>query len=408
MDRIEVETYRRHRFAALFEGVFGVIIWSTPEITRKALDAPILLITLIVMAPAVTQTLAIFVAGRIAASRPRRLIRTAAILGRTPLILLAFFSRDPWLILILITIQALASVTIVSAWNSVLRTNYTAPNRGTLFGRASRFQSIAAATAVIGTGIWARHDGEAYRWFIPLAAILGVIGCSIFSSTPLRSHEKAAPSAVRLSSFGLLLDVLVKDARFRRYEIGFFLYGLGFMALATAKPLISVDTLDLEWDVLLGAKAIPSICGVFLAPLFGRWMDRIGPPRLGALSFACLVLYAGALALARGPVGYCVAEGVFGTAMTGVLLIWNMGPVAFAPGGRAMHYMSVHVALVGVRGLIGHPIGGVIAAVADPRWVLVFSSIAWLAGSLVMASLGRRMREDAKNQGPKGTSSWAT
>ena len=84
--------------------------------------------------------------------------------------------------------------------------------------------------------------------------------------------------------------------------------------------------------------------------------------------------------------------------MTGVMILWNMGPVAFAREGEAMYYMAVHVFLVGIRGLIGHPIGGWIAyAAPDPRWVILFSGLAWVAGSLVMRQLGRRMREDGES-----------
>jgi len=398
MDRIERDTYQLHARAAFFEGAFGALMWSTPEIARKALGADHLLITLIVMAPAVSQALALFVAGRVAAAHPRRLIRYAALVGRLPILLLLIWSEDPWFLLALVTFQALAMVPIISSWNGVLRSNYTDANRGNLFGRASRYQSLAGALAVVGSGIWAQHDPRAYVFFLPLAALCGIWGCVLFSSVPRREGDLHNPPVVRLSSAKRLLGVLVHDHRFRQYEIGFFFYGLGFMALGTAKPFITVDVLQLSWQVLLGAKAIPSLLGILLAPQFGHWMDRIGPARLGAISFASLVLYGGALALASDALTYCLAEVVFGTAMTGVLILWNMGPVAFARPGQAMHYMSIHVALVGVRGIIGHPIGGWIAhSATDPRWVIVFSSLCWIAGSLIMLWLGRQMNRDGEN-----------
>ncbi len=392
MDSIERTTHRIHTRAAFFEGAFAALMWSVAEIARKGLGADHLLITLLVMAPAVAMSLAIFVAGRIASTHPRRLIRRAAIVGRLPLLLLLVWGDDPWFLLVLVTIQALAAVLIVSSWNGVLRSNYSDANRGRLFGRASRWQMLAGAIAVIGSGLWAQQNSEAYRIFLPIAALLGVWSCVIFSRVPRREGKIASPPAVRLSSARTLFRVLVHDRRFLQYEIGFFFYGIGFMALGTAKPFITVDELGLDWGVLLGAKAIPALAGIALAPTFGRWMDQIGPARLGSIAFAGLVLYGIALALAVGPITYCLAEGVFGTAMTGVLILWNMGPVAFAREGEAMHYMSVHVALVGFRGLIGHPIGGLISKYAsDPRWVILFSVIAWIAGSLVMRRLGRKM-----------------
>lgn len=397
MDRIENTTYALHKRAALFEGAFGAVMWSVGEVARKGLDAGPLLITLIIMAPAVSQTLALFVAGRVAATQPRRVIRNAGIIGRLPILLLLWRADDAWFLLALVTVQALAMVFIISSWNGVLRSNYTDANRGRLFGRASRFSSLSGGLAIIGAGIWAQFDPDAYRYFFPLAGLLGVWSCITFSRVPRRSGRIAAPPAVRLRSAASLIDVLRRDRRFRQYEIGFFCYGMGFMALGTAKPFIVVDELDLEWSILLGAKAIPSLMGIALAPYFGHLLDRIGPARLGALSFGGLALYGGALALATGPVSYCLAEFVFGTAMVGVMILWNMGPVAFAREGEAMHYMAVHVALVGVRGLLGHPIGGLFAEYAsDPRWVLVFSAAFWILGSGLMVRLGRRMREDGE------------
>ncbi|MBT7131234.1 MAG: hypothetical protein HN891_11060, partial [Planctomycetes bacterium] len=63
MDQIEQKTYRIHVRAILFEGVFGGLMWSTGEIARKALDVDTLMLTLIVMAPAVAQGSVLFFGG---------------------------------------------------------------------------------------------------------------------------------------------------------------------------------------------------------------------------------------------------------------------------------------------------------------------------------------------------------
>ena len=196
MDRIEQETYRRHRTAALFEGAFGAVIWSTPDIARKALGADHLLITLITMAPAVAQTVAIFVAGRLANSHPRRTIRNAALIGRAPVLVLLFWADDPWLFLAIVAIQALAFVAIISSWNGVLRSNYSSALRGQLFGKASRYQNLSAAIAIVGSGIWAQSQDDAYAYFLPVAAVLGIIGCRIFSGVELREQARTAAPAV--------------------------------------------------------------------------------------------------------------------------------------------------------------------------------------------------------------------
>lgn len=399
MDAIERETYRLHTRAALLEGAFGAIVASVAEVARKGLAADTLVITLITMAPAVTQVLALFIAGRLDSSRPRKLIRRAGLLGRLPLLILLLRWDDPWLLLVLVSVQALSMVPIISAWNGILRSNYTERSRGRIFGLAARWQSVAAAVAVIASGIWAEREPEAFRWLFPLAGVIGASACVLYSSVPRREGMIAAPSAVRLSSAGSLIRVLRRDARFRQYQLGFFFYGMGFMALATAKPFITVDELRLDWHVLLGARAIPYIAGIIFSPFFGNLMDRIGAARLGVISFAGLVLYGIVLSLADDAVTFCLAEVIFGVAMTGVTILWNMGAIAFAKEGEAMQYMAIHVALVGVRGLLGHPVGGLFSEYAsDPRWVILFCCAVWASAAAVMLRLGRRMRADGAGE----------
>ncbi|MFQ5655504.1 MAG: MFS transporter [Planctomycetota bacterium] len=395
MDRVERTTYRLHVRAAMADAVFSAIVWASPEVARKGLGASVLLVVLLTMSPSVAQFMSLFLAGRMGGIDRRKLLIVSAIVGRLPL-LAVFFVAGPWAFLILLTIQAFSWPPIISAWNAVLHANYSARTRGTLYGRASRYGAIAAGVAALGAGIWLDRDPQAYRVIYPLAAFLGVLSCWIFAAIPVRRGRSAVASAVRVDTLGTLRRILVEDRAFRRYEIGFFLYGLAFMAVITAKPIFSVDKLQLSYTVILGSKALFSVMEILSMPLMGRLMDRLGPARLAAASYGLLALHAVLLLVSRGPVTFCIAEGVFGAAMAGVLIAWNMGPVTFARDGDAMRYMAVHVALVGARGLIGHPVGGVIVHLTgDPRWVFLFGLGLWIAGSIAMRRLGRDMARDA-------------
>ena len=127
-----------------------------------------------------------------------------------------------------------------------------------------------------------------------------------------------------------------------------------------------------------------------LTPYFGKKLDRIGPGWLAGFSYSGLALYAILLGYASTPLSFLFAEMVFGCSMAGVILAWNVGPISFASADQGRQYMAVHVALVAVRGLIGHPIGGWIADfTGDPRNVFVFSLVLWIASAAVMFSLGK-------------------
>lgn len=407
MPEIERQTYNFHVKAILFEGVFGGLMWSTGEIARKALGVDTLMLTLIVMAPAVAQGAVLFFGGWISRTGPRRLLRRAATLGRLPMALvglllvpsIAQWSKTeeglklvPWFFLVLVTIQALAMVPITSAWNGVLRGNYTDKRRGSLFGNAQRWGSLLSGITTLGAGVWLHYSSDAFPWIYIIAAVAGWFACLIFARVPLRSREKSAVDAPRIDSASALWKILKQDRRFFIYELGFVLYGTGFMALITAKPIWTVDAefLALSWPVLLGTKGIVSLAAVLLTPYFGRTIDRIGPGWLSGGAFCGLMVYAVLLAVADSATSYIVAEIVFGISMSAVILAWNVGPISFATVEQGRAYMAVHVALVCVRGLIGHPIGGFLAeSTGDPRYVFGFSMLMWMIAAGVMFSLGK-------------------
>ncbi|HIA27627.1 MAG TPA: MFS transporter [Planctomycetes bacterium] len=407
MSRIEKSTYRRHRLASIPEGMFGSMMWAAGEFTRKALGADILLLTLTTMAPAVVQGAILFFSRWISSTGPRRLLRRAATVGRLPLVLillLAIPEVADWAsegtgqtvvgysFLLLITISALAQVPITAAWNGVLRANYRDANRGELFGRAHRYGSFASAATLLVAGIWLHQNEGAFPWIYAGAAVCGWLACEIFAGVELRDPEKAKPRGLAIDSARAIWKLLLADRRFLRYELGFILYGTAFMASMTAKPVWTVDAefLHLDWRVLLGSKALVAIVAVFLAVWFGRKMDRIGPGWLSGFCFIGLAIYGIALSLASTPGQFLFAEAIFGVSMAGVMIAWNMGPVAFAREEQARQYMAVHVALVCIRGVVGHTLGGgIVAYWHDPRIVFGLSVGIWLVAAWVMFGLGR-------------------
>ncbi len=190
-----------------------------------------------------------------------------------------------------------------------------------------------------------------------------------------------------------LKETLVKDRGFARYELGFMLYGLGFMAVITAKPIFATDALQLSNTVMLGARALFCAVIILTTAFMGRFMDRVGPARLACFSYAVLASYMLLLTLCQGPITYILSEIVFAAAMSGVLIAWNMGPVTFAPDGDAMRYMGIHVAFVGVRACVGHPIGGILVE-WGPRYVFLLGAVLLVAATLVMGLLA----SDLKNK----------
>lgn len=387
MDRVERYTYHFHVRAAVAETMFTSLVWSASDVAARNMGAGPLEITLFTMAPGVAQIVSIFISDRLARIDRRKLLLWSGFLGRAP-IFLVFFYYDLWTFLTLLTIQSFAQVPIIAAWNALLRSNYTDKLRGTLYGRASQIAAVFSGSAALGAGFWLDYDPEAVRWIYPGVGVLGILSCWIFARVRTRPGMVPAGTGPSPSSLFSFKDVLLKDRVFRIYEIGFFCYGVAFMAAITAQPLFAAQELQLSNTQMLGARAIFSLCLVLGTLRMGKLMDRVGPARLASICYALLACYVIVVSHATGGVSYLLSQVIFGVAMSGVHIAWNMGPVTFAPIQEAARYMGVHMALVGVRAMIGHPVGGLMVSITgQARYVYLFSMAFFIIAAWTMARL---------------------
>lgn len=392
LEPIERRTYRLHIRAVLFDGVFNAVVASASDVAVKNLGIGAWEVVLITMAPSVTQLISLFMARIIETGDRRSLFYYAAVLGRLPLALL-LFTADPRVFIALLVLQAFSAVPIIYAVNSLFRINYRDEVRGALYSRAARWGHVSWGCVLVGFGYWLEHDPGALHVMYPLAAVAGVVACYFFSRMPVPPGETPSVGAARIDPL-FAYRILKRDRLFLVYEIGFFVYGLAFMVGITAKPLFAVHDLELSNQELLWARALFSAVIVSTTPWMGRLMDRFNPAGLSALCCVALALQALVLACAHGSVAYFAAEAIFGFGMAGILVTWNIGPVNFATAGDAMRYMGVHVALVGVRGLIGHPAGGLIADHL-PRAAFPVSSVLFSCAVVIMLWLRPRLRPAA-------------
>jgi predicted MFS family arabinose efflux permease len=104
---------------------------------------------------------------------------------------------------------------------------------------------------------------------------------------------------------------------------------------------------------------------LLLSPLIGRLHDRQHPFRFISASFGLLMAFPVLIVISSLWQGMPVvpvvivflAYTIFGIAMTGVNIAWNMGSIYYAGDQDASIYQSVHVTLTGIRGLIAPALG---------------------------------------------------
>lgn len=409
LSRVSRYTARFHLPAAAFEGLVAGAFTLSDVVLRKTFGASALLITLMVMAQPVSQLLAI-VWGRLMHGRSKRpFILGFGGIGRLLLLLVAF-ATTAVSFAVPIVLSITLAVAIVPALNSLYQSNYPNSERGRVFGMVMSMTAVTTIISSMMAGWWMDHDPGAYRIIYPLAGLVGFAGIYLYwrirpragraSDGPDEPQDDLSASdwfeavyeALR-HPFRGAKTLFTTDPNFLRFEIGYMLYGLGFMMLQPVLPLFLVDEIRVQYSEAATARGL-IFWGMMalVSPVFGRLLDRWNAVRLSIFGFAFLVIVPLILAMSHSLPGVYAAFALFGFAMSPINIAWTMGPILFAGRRDAATYMGVHVTMVGIRGLIGNPMGLVLFKTFGSRPTFLVASLFFALATLVMIRLSRRLK----------------
>jgi len=190
------------------------------------------------------------------------------------------------------------------------------------------------------------------------------------------------------------------------FEANFMTYGLAFMVLMPILPILFNSRLHLDYEQISTARVLIAQTGVaLLGPFMGRFMDRYHPARLCQLAFALMILFPLGLLLAsragesHGAQYVYLAFCCYALGMAGVNIAWNVGSITFAPAGLGSHYQGIHVAMVGIRGLLGPGLGFAVYRLLGLERVFWLAAILFLASSISSAWLGRWLSRQKTGSG---------
>jgi MFS family permease len=367
-------TYRLHVQASILEGLFAGLIVTNDVVMQKSLGATQWQLVLLTMAPNLLYLVSPITAHHAYRIDRFRLFLAAGLLGRLGLLAMAFLD-GPWPYLGLFSMQSLMQSFLIPAQNALYQQNYTPSVRGRLYGRASMYGTLAGGLAALISGLVFDQDKDAYRWLYPIAGVVGLASCIAYGRIRLRRAETPADAAapptppeesgpLGPSLLGVLRETLVRDAGFRRFEIGILIYGLGFMCIQPVFARLFDQELHMNYsDASLAKGVVTNLAMIASIGWAGRVLHKIGLERLAMLSYVTLLGFAGLMVFAATSAQAVTLFALYGVGMAGVSIVWTMGPVHFAPPGASARYMGVHLALVGVRALIGNALGGFVAEV---------------------------------------------
>jgi MFS family permease len=302
-----------------------------------------------------------------------------------------------WLFAGVIVIAAAVDAAYVPHRGALAGANYPLAVRGRLFAMlstVSRFSTIVAAK----TSGWLL-DAD-FRWIRVLFPIAGVCGllehwtlsrirwqrAGVPKSRPWRGAGTAAAAAT--DAWRDTIRVLRDDRGFRTYEIGFLLYGSGFLMSNPLVTIFAVHDLALsygEWTTASGLAQPLAYVATILT--FGRAVDRFGVVRTTAAAFALLTLFFTSMPFVRDAIALDVCYLLFGVAMALVNLGWTLGPLEFAPTGQARTYSTVHVLFVGVRSAVAPFLGWWLSTRIGIAAVFAISACLVAAGCVTMLRL---------------------
>jgi len=414
---LERLTVRRYLLGMFSQGIWWAGYLLFPFIMAKSLGASDWMVTIAVTLETSGMLLALYWGQLMARGGRRRWLLRGGLGGRVVLVLV-FFVQTPLQFLLLLGVVYFFASLVYPAQNGILQSNICPERRGRIFGWGALIQHLTAAGTSLIVGYLLDRDPNLFRWIYPVLGLTGFVylwvlarlprpdgdttvdsgGVFVVPKLPLGKVQWRRLLGATITPFREAVDTFREDRNYLWFETNFMIYGLAFMMLIPVLPLFFIQELDLSYKEISSSRVLISSLGVaLLGPAMGRIMDRFHPVRLCTLSFAVIALYP--ITLAVGSVIHLdnpaliayAAFGFFSLGMAGVNVTWNVGSISFAPPGQGGYYQGIHVAMVGVRGLLGPSLGFLVLKLMGYWEVFALSALVFLLSATSSALLGRQL-----------------
>jgi MFS family permease len=414
---LERLTIRRYLLGMVAQGIWAAGYVLLPFVLAKSLAAPGWLVTLTVTLETTGMLLALYWGQLMVRGGRRRLLFWGGLGGRVIMVVTVALNTAAQFAALVTVVHLLAAL-VYPAQNGILQANIRAKRRGQVFGWGALVQNLTMAATSIVAGRMLDADPGAYRLIYPVMGCVGFLYPLLLAGLPRPATDQSYDPAsvftvprlplgpVRLRRLASALATPFREAvatfrtdwKFFWFEANFMIYGVAFMMLVPVVPLFFINELDLNYRQISSARVlIASLAVALLSPVAGRLFDRLDAVRLSSLSYALIALFPISLAVGsllaptQPALGAYVAFGLYGIGMAGVNVTWNMGSISFAPPGQGGYYQGIHVAMVGIRGLLGPAIGFAVLRLLGYREVFVLAALIFLTAAVSSGLLGRRL-----------------
>ncbi len=316
--------------------------------------------------------------------------------GAVGFLLPVIFSSLPVFILgILLGLAAPASV--IPLVTQIYQENYPETERGRLFSRTIMLRIAAAAlfSAVAGWGL--NGSLTRYRWLLLIFAGANAVACLCLyrcPSQPLIDDGRNHPLRA--------LRFIKEDVLFRRTLISWMLMGFSNLMMLPlrveylANPKYGRNVTLVMIAVL--TSVVPNLARLGMSPVWGGLFDRMNffALRIGLnIGFAVGILF---FFLSSELPGLVLGALIYGIAISGGDVAWNLWVTKLAPAPRVADYMAVHAFLTGMRGVVA-PLVGFYFAMRAPLSLVASLSTVLIALATLLLLPQSEWRKNGKKPG---------
>ena len=341
------------------------------------------------------------------------------LLAYLPVAGIALCHRPEW-VLAIVLLSSMGLAGFNSLNGDMLRHCYAEPIRSEVWGLLNAVWQGAIMVLAYAVGKWLDADGQAFRIYMPVSAVLLAIGVWLLARItyePLFAERaRARPTqpvgeALR-SAYANMTKTLREDPVFRRYETAFGIYGMGWMTCAALLPFLAVDILNMSYTGFARSTQVAfKLTFILMIIPAGSLIHRFGPIRVAGRCFALMSLWpVGMTLVSLLPAGLLQSRVELGlgrplvselslavvmvasaVATSGIHLAWTLGPVALARDpAHAASYLAIHATLVGVRSVVAQFPAVLLYRLTGQIWLpLSLAIVLFLTGAWLMRRLER-------------------
>ena len=391
------QTRRAIILSSLLNEPFATLYPLLPFILLKSLNATPFQIVLLIMLKPISSIFSFYWSEKI--SQDRHTLKAnllgAGLLARLPFLFALCFNNVSLLIGASI-IYMLFSRAGIPSWMEILKLNLPEKVREKSFSFGAALGHAEGVFIAIGVGSLLDQSVISWKIFFAIALAFGLIALIIQACLPIaeinrkeKPLEKATLKETFIRPWVDCYELMKSRPDFRRFQWAFMIGGFGLMVIQPVIPIFFTETLHISYrDLLIAFSICKGLGFVLTSSLWSRGLSYFSVSKFTAIVLFGFALFPALISLAVVHAYWIyVAYFVYGIAQAGSHIIWHLSGPLFAGGEKSARYSGVNILMVGIRGFLGPPLGGLLALLLGAVPVFIFSSVLCICGIAPLSRL---------------------